>query len=182
MLNSLSCCAESKYFCLSLCWVPERTQCLLSVLVVARGIDFLACLCFTSDGKKLHHMPADTLKQTQDNKQYVDRPVSFNHIMSLAPDVHAGFFSLCMCRNSGLIMACGCFLVHSTTGVVAALKRIFSFLLFTFVPCGNSLWEHIPFLLPRGAFHLLKIHRAAESMCSKAECKNMAVIRLSVSK
>lgn len=167
MLNSLSCCAESKYFCLSLCWVPERTQCLLSVLVVARGIDFLACLCFTSDGKKLHHMPADTLKQTQDNKQYVDRPVSFNHIMSLAPVVHAGFFSLCMCKNSGLIMACG---------------RIFSFLLFTFVPCGNSLWEHIPFLLPRGAFHLLKIHRAAESMCSKAECKNMAVIRLSVSK
>lgn len=62
-----------------------------------------------------------------------------------------------MCRNLALMTACGYFSVHSTAGEAAAqLKGIFSFLLFTFVPCGNSLWEHIPFLLPRGVFHLLK--------------------------
>lgn len=157
---SLCCCVESKCSRLSLCCVPEGTQCLLSVLVVARGMDFLACLCFTSDGNKLHHMPADTLKQTQDNKQYADVPVSVNRTVSSASVVRARFFfwtSLCMCRNWGLIMACGGFLVHSTAGEAAAqLKPIFSFMLFTFVPCGNSLGEHIPFLLPRGVFHLLK--------------------------
>lgn len=94
MLNSLSCCVESKYSLLSLRWAPERSQCLLSVPVVARGIDFLACLCFSSDGKKLHHMPADTLKQTQDKKHYVDMPVSFNRTGSSPSVDHARFFFL----------------------------------------------------------------------------------------
>lgn len=68
----------------------------------ARGIDFLACLCFNSDGKKLHHMPADTLKQAQDKKQYVDVPVSFNHTVSSASVPSAFFFPEPLCACAGI--------------------------------------------------------------------------------
>lgn len=58
----------------------------LLVCVHVVGQIFPACLCFTSDGEKLGHVPADTLTRTQGSRRDVDGPVSRNlhqHLSSM---------------------------------------------------------------------------------------------------
>lgn len=157
-------------------WVSFQrgTWRLLSLLVAARVIHFIASLRFTSVGQKLHHMPADTLRLSSRQQTHAhDRPSSRS-------GPHADPFSLSLLVHVQEFRSdCGCALLHCTAGEAAA--RLNAICCFPAVSCcshscrvaavcGNAF--HSCSLMFVFFFHLLETHRAA--LRFKAHCKTTA--------
>lgn len=143
-------------------WVPAGTWRLLSSPVAARLIHFIAFLRVTSVGQKLHHMPADTLRHSSRQQTHArDRFCSPHRVIEICPTCRPLFLSL-LVHVQEFRSDCGVWLLliplYCRRGSCTAKWNFLfscSFLLFTFMLCGSSLWEHITFLLPRVVFSSL---------------------------